>query len=92
MDEAVIRWGSNFERRLFRTQKTRLRSHVQKGLQAMMHSWTNMTFRDRIEFIFLRPCEVINSAWLVYIVLAQTFGSYRNCNCMASIWGLHGVC
>lgn len=50
-----------------------------------------MTFRDCMEILFLRPCEIVNTCWLVYIVAAQTFGSYNNCDCQASIWGGHGV-
>lgn len=53
--------------------------------------WTSLTFRDCIEIFVLRPCEAINTAWLMYIVSAQTFGVYQNCSCMASTWGSIGV-
>lgn len=38
----------------------------------------------------LRLGELVNTAWLLYIVAAQTFGSYRNCNCQMSTWGHWG--
>lgn len=39
----------------------------------------------------MRPCEIFNSAWLVYIIAAQTFGSYQTCECLASTWAGSGV-
>ena len=41
--------------------------------------------------LVLRPGEAFNSIWLVYIITAQTFGAYNNCDCMASIWAGKGV-
>lgn len=38
----------------------------------------------------LRLGELVNTAWLLYIVAAQTFGSYRTCNCQMSTWGHWG--
>ncbi|MCJ1465164.1 hypothetical protein MMC07_003780 [Pseudocyphellaria aurata] len=37
-----------------------------------------------------RFCELVNTAWLIYIVMAQTLGSYRNCDCQSSIWSRGG--
>lgn len=34
--------------------------------------------------------ELINFSWLVYIVIAQTFGTYRTCECVTSGWGGQG--
>ncbi|KAJ4339757.1 hypothetical protein N0V87_002957 [Didymella glomerata] len=33
------------------------------------------------------PAEVVNTIWLVYIVLSQTFGWYKTCDCVTSGWG-----
>lgn len=41
----------------------------------------------RWELLFFRPAEVINTIWLVYIVLSQTFGWYKTCDCVTSGWG-----
>ena len=38
----------------------------------------------------LRFLELVNAGWLIYIVAAQTFGSYRNCECQSSTWGRWG--
>ncbi|PWW77962.1 hypothetical protein C7212DRAFT_342381 [Tuber magnatum] len=35
----------------------------------------------------LRLCEFGNFCWLVYIIMAQTFGIYSSCRCMSSMWG-----
>ena len=58
-----------------------------------MISWWRVTdpvIRRRLEVFFFRPAELTNTAWLIYIVAAQTFGSYRNCQCQASVWGSRG--
>lgn len=39
------------------------------------------------DIILLRPMEIVNTCWLIYIVVAQTFGIYNNCYCQASTWG-----
>ena len=49
-----------------------------------------MVNRQRLEIYFFRPAELTNAAWLTYIVAAQTFGSYNNCECKASAWGSRG--
>ncbi|KAF3049055.1 hypothetical protein E8E11_009568 [Didymella keratinophila] len=41
----------------------------------------------RWELFFFRPVEVVNTIWLVYIVLSQTFGWYKTCDCVTSNWG-----
>ncbi|KAI9684405.1 MAG: hypothetical protein M1829_002215 [Trizodia sp. TS-e1964] len=38
----------------------------------------------------VRLLEVGNTAWLAYIVSAQTFGLYESCACKASNWAGHG--
>ena len=38
----------------------------------------------------IRPGEVINTAWLTYVIFAQTFGSYQTCECLASTWSRVG--
>jgi hypothetical protein len=90
-EDPITRWGSNFERRLSRADSNQWNSRARFRVQELLYVWTNMSFRDRVELLFLRPCEIVNTAWLVYIVAAQTFGSYRTCDCQASMWGGHGV-
>lgn len=48
------------------------------------------TFRDVMRNFVIRPGEIANTAWLTYIIFAQTFGSYQNCECMASTWARTG--
>ncbi|MCJ1270853.1 hypothetical protein MMC22_010750, partial [Lobaria immixta] len=43
----------------------------------------------KLDWIF-RFCELVNTAWLIYIVMAQTVGSYRTCACQAATWGGQG--
>lgn len=90
-EDAIIRWGSNVGRRLSRADSNGWMAKGRSRAQRLLHAWTSMTFRDRIEVLFLRPCEIVNIGWLVYIVAAQTFGSYQDCDCQASMWGGHGV-
>ncbi|MCJ1422747.1 hypothetical protein MMC29_000627 [Sticta canariensis] len=42
-----------------------------------------------LNWIF-RFCELVNTAWLIYIVMAQTLGSYETCACLAALWTSHG--
>lgn len=44
------------------------------------------------EIVLLRPLEIANTAWLIYIIVAQTFGVYNNCFCQASTWAGGGGC
>lgn len=42
-------------------------------------------YRKHANWIF-PVLETLSSLWLLFIVLAQTFGFYRRCGCMASTW------
>ena len=46
---------------------------------------TTLTFRDLMKNLIIRPCEIFNTGWLAYIVLAQVFRAYQTCDCMASL-------
>lgn len=37
-----------------------------------------------------RLCELVSTAWLIYIVMAQTIGSYQTCECQSANWGHEG--
>ncbi|KAI9865557.1 MAG: hypothetical protein M1824_002298 [Vezdaea acicularis] len=49
------------------------------------------TYSKRFSFLrlFITLAEVTNAAWLVYIIMAQTWGTYNSCACASSNWG-HG--
>ena len=56
-----------------------------------LFAWfTTSTFRDIVRNFVLRPGEVANAIWLIYIICAQTFGAYQTCDCMASNWSYQG--
>jgi len=42
--------------------------------------------RRVVEVCILIPMEFVNTGWLFYIVIAQTFGIYNTCYCQASTW------
>jgi hypothetical protein len=58
-----------------------------KLIKSIIRSFHDMSPQRRWDLFFFRPVEMFNTLWLIYIVLAQTFGVYRNCNCMTSTWG-----
>lgn len=62
-------------------------------LRFRQFSWwySSLSVKDRLAIFVLDPGEAINAVWLVYIVIAQTFGAYQNCGCMSSYWGNRGV-
>lgn len=45
--------------------------------------------REILDWIFTFG-EFVNTAWLLYIVMAQTIGSYQTCHCQSSLWGRWG--
>ncbi|KFY86847.1 hypothetical protein V498_07360 [Pseudogymnoascus sp. VKM F-4517 (FW-2822)] len=51
------------------------------GWRATKNGWAIVCLR-----VFLTFLEICNSIWLVYIILAQTFGIYNSCACKSSIW------
>ncbi|KAF2634402.1 hypothetical protein P280DRAFT_413855 [Massarina eburnea CBS 473.64] len=60
-------------------------------LEGALNAWVKrlhaMSLPKRWEWFFFRPVEAINASWLIYIVVAQTFGSYKSCDCVTSNWG-----
>ena len=58
-----------------------------KGLfRRCVHWWRYTTAAAATEVLFLRPLELINFIWLLYIVFAQTVGAYQTCDCFSAIW------
>lgn len=46
-----------------------------------------LTLRNYVERYFLTPVEVINSVWLLYLIMSQALGAFNNCVCKTRIWG-----
>lgn len=46
--------------------------------------------RSIFQACVMRPMEVTNLVWLLYIVFAQVLGSYQNWQCLASTWAGKG--
>ncbi|MCJ1469601.1 hypothetical protein MMC07_008236 [Pseudocyphellaria aurata] len=86
----LIEWAPEGHTSRMESNRSRLIRAAKDKLSGPLDWWGSLTLRDRIEIFVLRPLEIGNFTWLVYIVIAQTFGFYQNCNCMASIWGGQG--
>ncbi|KAK3113136.1 hypothetical protein LTR53_009873 [Teratosphaeriaceae sp. CCFEE 6253] len=73
---------------------TLLPDPVIKILNGTTHSlgtwFAKLSPQQRWEFLFFRPVEAGNTAWLLYRILAQTFGSDNTCECMSSLWSFGG--
>ncbi|MCJ1346023.1 hypothetical protein MMC31_004234, partial [Peltigera leucophlebia] len=84
--------SSRIERHLSRSNSQNWAPYMlsKLGFRQFLRWYNSLSFKDRIAIFILDPSEAINAGWLVYIVIAQTFGWYQNCNCMASIWGSRG--
>ncbi|KAI4134825.1 MAG: hypothetical protein LQ347_001205 [Umbilicaria vellea] len=52
--------------------------------------WITLSLRDKLEIFMFRPWELVSTAWLCYIILAQTVGAYQNCACVSSTWSALG--
>jgi hypothetical protein len=72
------------------SNRTKTRDSTRKSLEHAFTELHNFTTRQWTHRFFFIPFEVINASWLCYIILAQTFGSYTNCKCDASIYGFGG--
>ena len=88
--DPFTRLGDGMHRRLSRARTTNFITFARCNVSNFRDWWHAQSNRERVESVILRPLELFNTIWLIYIVLAQTFGAYRNCNCMNSIWGSHG--
>ncbi|KAF2829583.1 hypothetical protein CC86DRAFT_318980 [Ophiobolus disseminans] len=66
--------------------KRAVRRNVTDSLEARFRRLRNMGTSKRWEIFFFRPVETFNTIWLIYIVLAQTFGWYKTCDCVTSMW------
>ena len=89
-DDPVTRLGNRLDRRLSRSIERNWIVAARTSLRRLLWWWRSLTTRDRFDVLLLRPLEVANSVWLCYIVLAQTFGAYKTCNCQCSMWGSNG--
>lgn len=89
----LARLSSRVERHLSRSDSQNWGPYMLSKLRfrQFLRWYSSLSFKDRIAIFVLDPSEAINAGWLVYIVIAQTFGWYQSCGCMASDWGSRGV-
>ena len=83
--------ASNVRERVNRQGSDVWPNGIASKLRYSFDALSKMSGKDKTALFILRPMDIIGSVWLAYIVAAQTFGSYQNCECMASTWGLQGV-
>ena len=88
--DPLMKFGSRLERQLSRSQSYSWQTSLGEKIQNWMRDWELLQFRSKLEILVLKPLDIFNTAWLIYIVLAQTFGWYRSCSCMTSIWAAGG--
>ncbi|KAH7061917.1 hypothetical protein BKA63DRAFT_191724 [Paraphoma chrysanthemicola] len=72
-----------------KNKRTR-RKNAMSSLEESFRALRKLSTQRRWELFFFRPVEAFNTIWLIYIVLAQTFGWYKTCNCVTSTWGGEG--
>ncbi|KAF2998563.1 hypothetical protein E8E13_005687 [Curvularia kusanoi] len=70
-----------------RKDKLQRKAEVEDYLEDLARRRRNMGSQRQWEVFFFRPTEIFNTVWLVYIVMAQTFGWYKTCKCVTSTWG-----
>ncbi|KAI9855570.1 MAG: hypothetical protein M1824_006072 [Vezdaea acicularis] len=58
-------------------------------LIAKLHKQRNSRLPFVVNWIFIFV-EFVNTTWLIYIIMAQTIGSYQTCDCQSSNWGHYG--
>ncbi|KAF2141988.1 uncharacterized protein K452DRAFT_24394 [Aplosporella prunicola CBS 121167] len=62
-------------------------SAKERHLRDKLDQAKGWSFQKWAAIVFFHPLELCNTGWLLYTVLAQTFGIFRNCRCMTSYWG-----
>lgn len=87
---AVKRIMSGVVQRLERVDSDTWTLEPRKRMRRLLKWWTTLSRRDQLEIILFRPWELVSTAWLCYIILAQTVGAYRNCACQSSNWSSLG--
>ncbi|KAH7394856.1 hypothetical protein DE146DRAFT_63761 [Phaeosphaeria sp. MPI-PUGE-AT-0046c] len=76
--------------RVPRKDQRMLKKRIRSGLEEQLRSLKYLSTQRKWETFFFRPIEIFNCVWLIYIVLAQTFGWYKTCDCVTSTWGGEG--
>ena len=64
-----------------------VRNKVETVLDNFVKSLRDMSPQRKWEMFFFRTVESFNTVWLIYIVVAQTWGFYKTCDCVTSNWG-----
>jgi len=70
--------------------KDDVKERVESSWNRFANRMEEMSPQKQWEMFFFRPVETFNAIWLVYIVIAQTFGAYKTCDCVTSGWGGQG--
>ena len=105
-DDILARVGTKLERHLSRGGIPQKPERVGGRIQRLLMWFRTTYFRDVVRRFVIRPGEMINTGWLIYIITAQTFGkhaqsptlysqlistgSYQTCDCMSSNWAKGG--
>ena len=88
--DPLLNVGSRIERKLSKSHSYTWQTSLGEKIRSWMRGWQSLHFRCKVEILVLKPLDLVNTAWLIYIVNAQTFGLYRSCLCMSSVWGAGG--
>ncbi|KAF2430317.1 hypothetical protein EJ08DRAFT_612725 [Tothia fuscella] len=89
-EELLIRFLPEIVAMSYFTKRAKKREKFRKRLEAKLRESHEFSVRQWTHRLFFIPMEIINSLWLMYIVLAQTFGVYVNCRCKSSNYGFGG--
>lgn len=84
--EPIAACGAIILRGVARILPPSLKIAMKGKLGRLFGVWQELGAPKRIDIIFFKPAECINSAWLIYIVMAQTVGYYNDCRCKSSNW------
>lgn len=88
--DPLMHVGSIIERQLSSSKTYSWQVRLRRKTQSWLLAWADLQFRTKVDLLILKPLDIINTAWLIYIVNAQTFGWYGTCFCQSSTWGGRG--
>jgi hypothetical protein len=66
------------------------REHLQRVVDEQFQAMRHYNARTWWNILVFIPVEIANTAWLIKVILAQTFGAYVNCWCQTSQYSSGG--
>jgi hypothetical protein len=89
-EDTVTKWFPKMFSFTYIGNRQRRQQHLQRVVREQFQAMRHYNVRTWWNILVFIPVEVVNTAWLIKVVLSQTFGAYVNCYCQASPYSSGG--